>query len=362
MDENLSRFVREALGRGLAKDEIRRALLAARWPEDEVRGALDSFADVDFPLPVPRPRPYLSAREAFLYLVLFTLLYLSAWSFGALLFQFINRGLPDPAHPAVLGSFSASAVRWSIATLLIAFPGYLFLSRRSYAAARRDPEKRKSKVRKWLTYLTLFVAAGTLLGDLITLVYNLLEGELTARFLLKVLTIGAIAGSIFGYYLWDLRQDDLEPERIPARRPGLRLFASAVSLAVVVAIFGGLFLAGSPGRARMSQLDDHREQQLAMIAISIDRYWQEFDQLPPDLETLERTRGYAVRSRDPETRALYEYRITGERAYELCTEFDTASAAEDEAFYAPYGGSPDGSRFWDHGAGRTCFAIEVTGD
>lgn len=361
MDETLIQFIREALARGIPKMEIERALLEARWPQDEVRGALDTFADIDFPIPVPRPRPYLSAREAFLYLVLFTMLYLSAWRFGALLFQFINRAVPDPAQ-AGPWDFSLQSVRWSVATLLIAFPGYLLLSLRTYTAARRDPEKRQSKVRKWLTYLTLFLAAGILLGDLITLVFNLLEGELTARFLLKFLTVAAIAGSVFGYYLWDLRQDDLKPERIPDRRPGLRIFTAGVTMAVLAAVAAGLILAGSPGKARRSQLDDTREGDLEQIAALIDGYWNEYDRLPPDLETLERTRGYAVRSiRDPQTAIPYGYRITGERTYELCAVFDAASE-EQEPQPDPFGPPQRESKFWQHGSGRTCFPIEVRDD
>lgn len=77
-------------------------------------------------------------------------------------------------------------------------------------AIDKDPDKRSSKIRKWLTYITLFIAAGVIIGDLITLVYNVLNGELTTRFILKVLTVGGIAGSIFGYYLWDLRKEEKE--------------------------------------------------------------------------------------------------------------------------------------------------------
>jgi hypothetical protein len=67
-------------------------------------------------------------------------------------------------------------------------------------------------VRRWLTYLTLFSAACALLGDFATLVYNVLGGELTVRFLLKVLTVGLIAGTAFFYYLRDLRQDEVEDQ------------------------------------------------------------------------------------------------------------------------------------------------------
>lgn len=206
--DELLGFVRDALGRGLPRARIEDALLRAGWDRDHVRDALAAFADVDFPVPVPRPRPYLSAREAFMYLVLFTTLYISAYSLGSLLFQFIERAFPDPAKP----DFSGDAIRWSIASLIVAFPVFLYVSRWVGGTIRRDPTKRGSKIRKQLTYLTLFVAAVVLISDFIVLVFNFLGGELSVRFGLKVLTVAAIAGTIFGYYLWDLRLEEKEPE------------------------------------------------------------------------------------------------------------------------------------------------------
>ena len=50
------------------------ALLAAGWSAEQKRGVLEGWAEVGFALPVPRPRASLSAREAFLYLVLFATL------------------------------------------------------------------------------------------------------------------------------------------------------------------------------------------------------------------------------------------------------------------------------------------------
>ncbi|MGQ4582812.1 DUF5671 domain-containing protein [Lysobacter sp. F60174L2] len=208
--QDLDMFVREALAAGASKEAIGTALAAAGWTPEQARDAIDAYADVEFRLPVPRPRPYLSPREAFLYLVLFATLYLSAYQLGSLLFDLINRFLPDAADPAYAVRSAAHSMRWSVASLVIAFPVFLFVARHLGQDMARNPARRLSAVRRWLTYLTLFLAATILIGDLITLVYNLLGGELSLRFVLKVLVVGAIAGAIFGYYLRDLRREEAE--------------------------------------------------------------------------------------------------------------------------------------------------------
>ena len=77
-------------------------------------------------------------------------------------------------------------------------------------AIDRDPLRRASRIRKWLTYLTLFLGASVLIGDLVALSSVCSPGDLTSRFLLKVIVVAAIAGTIFGYYLTDLRKDETE--------------------------------------------------------------------------------------------------------------------------------------------------------
>jgi hypothetical protein len=210
MNIELQACIREALSKGVSRAKIKDALLKAGWRDDEVKTSLEFFADVDFPVPVPRRKPYLNAREAFLYLVLFFTLYISSFSFGTSLFQFINRGFPDPLQAAYIIEETSQAIRWSTSAMVIAFPVYLFVSWLLTKAIKKDPDKRSSKVRKWLTYITLFVTAGILIGDLITLVYNFLGGDLTTRFVLKVIVVAAIAGSVFAYYLWDLQSEEKE--------------------------------------------------------------------------------------------------------------------------------------------------------
>jgi hypothetical protein len=208
--QDLEHFVQAALTQGASKADIEKALLEAGWPREQIRGALGLFADVAFPVPIPRPRPYLSAREAFSYLLLFTTLYLSAYYFGCLLFEFVDLRYLDPAAVEYHWRSPTDIIRWSASSVAVAFPVFLLLSRAIHRELARSPIKRLSAIRRWLTYLTLFVTAGFLIGDLTTLVYNALGGELTIRFVLKVLIVATIAGTIFGYYLWDLRAEERE--------------------------------------------------------------------------------------------------------------------------------------------------------
>ena len=208
---DLEQFVHAALSRGESRQSVLAALAAAGWSPEQAADALDAYADVPFPVPVPRPRPYLSAREAFQYLVLFATLYISAYHVGSLLFDLVNRALPDPADPAWRATSAMSSMRWGVASLAVAFPVFLYVANLLGKELARSPSKRQSAVRRWLTYVTLFLAAGIVIGDLIALLYNVLGGELSTRFLLKVLVVGAIAGTIFAYYLTDLRREEKTP-------------------------------------------------------------------------------------------------------------------------------------------------------
>ena len=210
INEELTDFLKKGLERGMPRDQLENALLKAGWPRDQIQTALGGFADTDFPIPVPRPRPYFFAREAFVYLVLFSTLYVSAFHLGSLLFQFIDQAFPDPSvDPAFAIEASRETIRWSISLLVVSFPVFLFVSWTNDRSIRQDPRRQHSKVRRWLTYLTLFIAASILIGTMTSIVYNLLSGEITTRFILRVLIVSAIVGSVFGYFLQELRKEKI---------------------------------------------------------------------------------------------------------------------------------------------------------
>ena len=206
--QQLESFIKESLQAGHKREEITSVLGHAGWPEAQIINALDAFADEPFPVPVPRPRPSLSARDAFLYLVMFGTLYYGVWNLVSLFFSFIDRAYPDPATVNYHNYWDQE--RWATSAIIITFPVFFFMAHYIGKQIARNPFKRLSPVRRWLTYLTIFVATVAMLGDITTLIYYLLGGGLTMRFVLKVAVVAIVAGSAFTYYLLDLRKEEKE--------------------------------------------------------------------------------------------------------------------------------------------------------
>ena len=201
-------FVESALRAGQPRDAVSAALAQAGWSKDQIGDALAHFADVAFAVPVPRPRAQVSARDAFWYLLMFGALYMSAFHLGDLLFGFINLAYPEDLSYGDRTEYVESGIRWATAALIVGFPVFLFTAWKTGQEIAADPTRRNSAIRKWLTYMTLLVAAAVIVTDGITLVYNVLSGDLTTRFILKVLVVAVIASAGFGYYTWSIRADD----------------------------------------------------------------------------------------------------------------------------------------------------------
>lgn len=209
-NQTLDIFIREALNRGEKRPRISGALIAAGWTQKEVDAALDDYADNDLGLAVPKPRAYVSAREAFLYLVLFILLGVVAWNLGSLLFALIDIAIPDELD-SEYGYFFGSRdmqIRQAIAGLVVGGPLFAWLAFHIRKQRRTNPAMQRSRVRKWLTYVALIIASCTLIGDAISLVYSFLAGELSARLFLKLLVVAILAGGVFFYFIRDAEQGD----------------------------------------------------------------------------------------------------------------------------------------------------------
>jgi hypothetical protein len=346
-------FVREALAQKIPKAKIRQVLAEAGWSEAEVMSALEQYMDVEFPLPVPKRRPYVSAREAFVYLVTFLCLYISAYHFGKLLFSFIDLAVKDVLNANEI--VSPKDVRLSLAALIIAFPLYVWLTVRMAKKVSNDPEMKDSMVRKWLTYVTLFFTTGAIITVLISLFYNMLNGELTLRFLLKVLVVLFIAASIFGYYLIPKITKKVFSERV---------FIGIIIATTATAVLIGFFINRSPFQERMMKVDEQRTYDLQRIVGAVDFFYLQNRRLPVSLDEItDRYGADVVRStNDPLSGEPYEYRATGDFSYEVCATFNFPSPVA-ERFPRIYAGTlriPPSITAgpWQHAAGRACFSFQ----
>lgn len=346
MHADLGRFVRDALARGVAREQIRSQLLAARWRNEEIEAALAAWADGEPGLPVPRRSMSLSAREAFQYLVLFATLYIFTFDVGALLYVLIELRFRDAALD--YGAGTPAPLRWATAGALTALPIFLWMNRILDASLAREPEKRASGVRRWLTYLTLFVAALVLIGDFSTIVSSLLGGGLTLRFALKSLVVFAIAGVVFGHYLGSLRREESDAG---ARARGASWLGRAGIAAAGVAIVAGLFAGGAPRRARSRQLDERRLSALLMIDSFVNQYFESHRVLPQSLDDLDSRAIGAPAFSDPVSGSPYGYAIVDSLDFRLTATFDSADTL-----------LPSGEgvgKAWRHGAGPHSFIRRV---
>lgn len=294
-------------------------------------------------------------RDVFMYLLSVVTLVVSSIFFGMLVFQYINIYFPDLINDYYFSpSNYYGTIRQALATLIVIFPVYVWVSRFLKKDIEENPEKRDLKIRKWLLYFTVFVAALVIIGDLVTLINTFLNGELTTRFILKVLTIIFIAGSVFTHYYFELRELRAKPKK---GFDGISIYSWVVIAVVVVAVVAGFFVAGSPQSQRIVRFDERRVQDLSSLQSNIINYWQKKNELPQNLNQVANDILGIIIPKDPKTGVSYEYAKLGALKFELCATFETSNLNQNSTDPKPV---PvmylEGEmQTWKHGAERTCF-------
>jgi hypothetical protein len=287
-------------------------------------------------------------KALFWFLTLFFSLGITAFSTGGLWFQFVNKWFPLAInYGQVSNMFSQTVLKWQMASLIIAVPLFFVLSLLIRRALKAGHLAADNKVRLWITYIILFIVVATAVGDLITAVFSLLNGDFTTRFLLKCLVILVIATWIFVYYWQEIRSAaTLNNSPLP------RIFG-LVSLALIVGSFiGTFFIIESPMTSRLRAFDQTRVYNLSEVKYAIDDYYREYGKLPADLKELNVTRGNLPMN-DPKTGQSYQYEISGNESYKLCADFDSANKGDQADYSYP------GNNEFLHDAGHVCFDRKV---
>src|SRR5258707_2148103 len=176
------------------------------WPEYDLHRALADHFENRSGVRVPEYKRAGSAKDAFLYLLSFSMLATWTIGLGSVMFTLIDRWIRDPLSPA--NNYYADGyyqMADSLACIIVAFPLYLLTTRYILREVRLHPEKLESPVRKWLTYIALLIAAGIVVGDLITILTYFLRAELTGRCVVETSVVLAISGRDLWYDLGSLQ-------------------------------------------------------------------------------------------------------------------------------------------------------------
>jgi len=303
----------------------------------------------------------------------------SVVSFLNLAFQVLNKNFPDALNASYqygYSSWSYDGIRASLATLIIFFPAFLILSYFWKKASSGVLGKVDEVIRKWVIYLILFLSSIVILVDLVTLVRYFVSGEITERFIYKVLIALIIAVFVGVYYIFELGGK----KKIMGVHIGI---ASSVksSVFVLALIIWSFLVIGSPKDQRDWRLDQRRVEDLQSIQWQVISYWQQKETLPENLSDLANPVSWYTVPVDPEFEKglMYEYEKTGNLTFNLCATFSAempkgwveyggggripmfaGGGQRDMAISYPYPGP--GGDSWDHEIGRTCFEREIDKD
>ena len=248
-------------------------------------------------------------------------------------------------------------LRVATAVLIVTWPVYIFTGLLIQKDFVKRPRMHEFVLRRGLVYLTLFVAAVTIIVDLITGIYNFLDGELSIRFYLKTLVVLAVAGGVFGFYFWETKRKDIQ-KVFP-----IKVIAACVSSIVCISVIAGFFVIGTPAAQRERKFDEQRVQDLQTLQGQIVYFWQQKERLPQNLDELRDSISGFVPPLDPRTQTSYEYTVLGDLSFELCAVFERTSMStppfSKEQRPAALGYFGLKSQTWEYKVGRTCFLREI---
>ncbi len=277
-------------------------------------------------------------------------LYVGVFSFIGLLFDYLNYVFPDTALSYSFNPYQGS-ISYEMASLIVLAPVFLILMRVIRRSMQTDPSRREIWVRRWVLFLTLFVAGATVVVDLIVLLNTFLQGEeLSMRFILKVLVVLLVMSAGFMHFMADLWG---YWEQFPQRAKSVSWGVAAL---VVLSIVAGFVIIGSPQTQRNYRLDEQRVSDLQGIQSQIIYYWQQKGSLPAQLADLSDSLSYYTIPVDPQTKQSYEYKRQSPLDFTLCATFATENMTDSPT--AGPASSPNRvgtSDKWQHGEGQVCF-------
>lgn len=299
-------------------------------------------------------KPKTQAKDFFIYLGALVTLMSSAVSLITIWFSTLERALPDALDSTYYYDIYSYAMRAAIATIIVMFPLFIVFIRAIRKNIEAHPEKAELGVRKWLSYLTIFIAGSTVAGDLIVTINAFLGGELSTRFAAKALVILVVGGGILFYYLKDIKA--------VVSKKFNTTFAVITGIIILITLITAFAITGSPLTIRKMKFDSQRVDNLQSIQSTATEYWRLKREFPEVYTDLAKSSYSSALPKDPETNKDYEYRKISAESYEICANFardNTKDPMNSNTSYYYDTQGYTGNPYTPHGAGRVCFTRTI---
>jgi len=240
------------------------------------------------------------------------------------------------------------SLAWPISVLIVLVPAVYVLEWLIGRDIVKKPEKKDIWIRRWRIYLTLFLTGVTIVVDLIVLINTYLNGEITSRFIDKVLIVLVVSAVIFANYIL------AKNSQLGRAKLWRTIFIWLGVVMVLAVIIAGFAITGSPATQRAMRFDGQRVNDLSNIQYQITNYWQRTGKLPVSLQAMNDPISNFSVPTDPESHVAYEFTTKSINSFELCATFDMVSAAGQNTSptYAMPASQNDS---WNHAAGHVCF-------
>ncbi|MCK9393421.1 MAG: DUF5671 domain-containing protein [Candidatus Paceibacterota bacterium] len=286
-----------------------------------------------------------SPKFAFFYSLALVTLIIGSISLGTMFFEFINK-----FFPLIQNNYYGenSGLKFAISGVIISFPIFYLIKSFIYKGIKKGDLAINSSIRKWLTYFIIFISAVVMIGSLIGLLNNFLDGETTFNFVLKAITVLVISSAIFTFYFYDIKSREINGKFIMA-------YFVMSAIIVCIALVSSFFIIESPTEARSRKIDQKILSNFETVKRGLEQYYVDNTKLPSNLDELKAQEYSYIDSAEfveESTGKYYNYEVVDAVKYKLCVNFNSSNLnnGNDTTYY---------SVNWKHDKGYQCIVRRI---
>ena len=222
MPTSLDTYIAKAREKKLTDERIRAELASAGWSQTDIDLGLALGKKNDLLIPPPPPRTPIESGltiqhtgmwTGFLYILFFISLYTFAGAIAGILYNMVDALMPNFAplyspynyNPA---SSTDMLMQIYLSALVVSGPIFFYLAFYLQRQLAKDPTAKNIRSRKLLIYITLIVTFLILLTHIIGTIYTFIAGNTTINSLGHLGVTLLTAGSIFIYFLSEVKNDN----------------------------------------------------------------------------------------------------------------------------------------------------------